>query len=113
MKKSGNFVFFIQLTMFHISEVTQADENTFIGFPHILYKNDPTFIAPLQNEIKKIFDPAANSFFQHGHCTRWLLYNNDKKLVGRIAAFINLEKAHTTGISTGGIGFFECINNQD
>ena len=99
--------------MFHISEVTEADEEAFIGFPHILYKNDPTFIAPLQNEIKKIFDPAANSFFQHGHCTRWLLYNNDKKPVGRIAAFINLEKAHATGTSTGGIGFFECINNQD
>jgi len=98
--------------MFHISEVTQADEEVFVGFPLVLYKNDPSFISPLQDEIRKIFNPATNSFFQHGHCTRWLLYDN-KKLVGRIAAFINLEKAHVTGTPTGGIGFFECINNQD
>ena len=97
--------------MFHISEITAADENDFIGLSHILYKNDPVFIAPLQAEIKKIFNRATNSFFMHGHCTRWLLYQ-DKKLVGRIAAFINLEKANSTGTATGGIGFFECINNQ-
>jgi GNAT superfamily N-acetyltransferase len=98
--------------MFHISEVTEADANEFIGFPHTHYKNDPSFIAPLQVEIKKIFNPATNSFFQHGHCIRWLLYD-DKKLIGRIAAFINLEKANATGTPTGGIGFFECINNQE
>lgn len=97
--------------MFHIVEVTGADEAVFIDFPLVLYKNDPCFISPLQDEIKKIFNPATNSFFQHGHCTRWLLYD-DKKTIGRIAAFINLEKANITGTATGGIGFFECINNQ-
>ena len=97
--------------MFHISEVTKAGEPAFIGLPLMLYKDDPLFIAPLETEIKKIFNPAANSFFQHGHCTRWLLYD-DKKLVGRIAAFINHEKANVSGTPTGGIGFFECINNQ-
>ncbi|MGF2412255.1 MAG: GNAT family N-acetyltransferase, partial [Ferruginibacter sp.] len=98
--------------MLHISEVTDATEEAFIGLPYILYKDDPSFIAPLQGEIKKIFNPKTNSFFEHGHCTRWLLYN-DKTLIGRIAAFINLEKAHTSGTPTGGVGFFECINNQD
>jgi len=52
--------------MFHISEVTQADEEVFVGFPLVLYKNDPSFISPLQDEIRKIFNPATNSFFQHG-----------------------------------------------
>ena len=113
MKKNGNFaIAYLNLTMFHISEVTEADENEFIRFPLVLYKNDPLFVSPLQTEIKKIFNPRTNSFFLHGHCTRWLLYN-DKKIVGRIAAFINLEKVHATGTPTGGIGFFECIDNQE
>jgi hypothetical protein len=98
--------------VFHIAEVTGTTEKYFVGLPAILYKNDPHFIAPLQSEIKKIFNPASNSFFEHGHCTRWLLYKN-KNVVGRIAAFINLEKAHVTDTATGGIGFFECINNQE
>src|SRR5204863_4528197 len=102
--------FIFKLSMFHISEVTAANENEFTGFPLIHYKNDPLFVAPLTTEIKKIFNPTTNSFFQHGHCTRWLLYD-DKKIVGRIAAFINLEKVNATGVPTGGIGFFECINN--
>jgi hypothetical protein len=98
--------------MFYTTEVTNTTAKEFINLPNVLYNNDPSFIAPLHSEIEKIFNPKTNSFFQHGHCTRWLLYN-DKKLIGRIAAFINLEKANTTHIPTGGIGFFECINNSD
>jgi Acetyltransferase (GNAT) family len=98
--------------MFYTTEVTNTTAKEFINLPNILYNNDPSFIAPLHSETEKIFNPKTNSFFQHGHCTRWLLYN-DKKVVGRIAAFINLEKANTTSIPTGGIGFFECINNQE
>ncbi|MGC4100590.1 GNAT family N-acetyltransferase [Ferruginibacter sp.] len=98
--------------MFNIAEVTSANENEFINLPLVLYRKDPLFVAPLLNDIKKIFNPATNSFFRHGDCVRWLLYQ-DKKLVGRIAAFVNLEKAHASGTPTGGIGFFECINNQE
>jgi hypothetical protein len=98
--------------MLQISEVTDDTGEAFIGLPHKLYKDDVSFIAPLQGEIKKIFNPKTNSFFEHGHCTRWLLYD-DKILIGRIAAFINLEKSHTSGTATGGVGFFECINNQE
>jgi hypothetical protein len=98
--------------MFYTTEVTDTTAKEFINLPNVLYNKDPSFIAPLHSEIEKIFNPKTNSFFQHGHCTRWLLYN-DKKIIGRIAAFINLEKANTTPVPTGGIGFFECINNQD
>ncbi len=36
-----------------------------------------------------------------------------KKVVGRVAAFINERKAHTFKQPTGGMGFFECINDQE
>lgn len=52
--------------MLHISEVTDATEDAFIGLPYKLYKNDPSFIAPLQGEIKKIFNPKTNSFLSMG-----------------------------------------------
>ncbi|MBS1509674.1 MAG: GNAT family N-acetyltransferase [Bacteroidetes bacterium] len=98
--------------MFHISEVSQTNEEAFISLPYLLYKDDPNFIAPLETETRKIFNPATNSFFNHGSCTRWILYQENKP-IGRIAAFVNNEKANNSGTPTGGIGFFECINNQD
>lgn len=99
--------------MFQIAEVKDtAAQKKFIRSIYSFYKNDPSFIAPLETEVENIFDPAHNSFFKHGVCTRWLLYN-DKKIVGRIAAFINHEKAKVADVPTGGIGFFECINDQE
>lgn len=98
--------------MYTIKEVNDAvAENEFLNIPRLLYKNDPHFIAPLQSEIRKIFKPETNSFFKHGVCNRWILYK-DNKPAGRIAAFINYEKANATSVPTGGAGFFECINNQ-
>ncbi len=99
--------------MFEIVEVTDANaEKKFITSFHVFYKNDPSYIKPLESEIKNVFDPGHNSFFKHGACTRWLLYNNGK-VIGRIAAFVNFEKAVVMEVPTGGIGFFECINSQE
>lgn len=85
----------------------------FIELPAKFYRNDPNWICPLQNDVKAVFDPARNVFFTHGECTRWLLRNDNGETIGRIAAFINFEKAHKNSQPTGGIGFFECINDQE
>ncbi len=67
MKKNGSLNLPYSKYMFQISEVAgKADESWFIRFPHILCKPDPSFIATLQTEIKKIFNPKANSFFLYG-----------------------------------------------
>ena len=84
----------------------------FISFPRKLYKGDPNYIAPLENDIEAIFDPNRNPYFRHGECTRWILLDDNGKVIGRIAAFINNKKATKYEQPTGGIGFFECINDQ-
>ncbi|MDD4603652.1 MAG: GNAT family N-acetyltransferase, partial [Bacteroidales bacterium] len=53
-----------------------------------------------------------NSFFEHGEAIRWILCNEDGKVIGRVAAFINKKKAFTFQQSNGGMGFFECVNDQ-
>jgi hypothetical protein len=84
----------------------------FIDLPRKLYKDDPMWICPLDNDVQAVFDPLRNVFFEHGVCTRWLLKNDAGEIIGRIAAFINYEKAHKHPQPTGGCGFFECINDQ-
>jgi hypothetical protein len=85
----------------------------FIDLPRSLYKNDPDFICPLDNDIEAIFDPSLNSNFAYGNCKRWILENENGYTIGRIAAFYNNKKAFLTDTATGGCGFFDCINDRN
>lgn len=77
-------------------------------------KGDPNYIRPLDKDINDVFDKNKNKAFRFGEATRWVLRDNSGKLIGRIAAFIN-KKYKTKGddIQVGGIGFFDCINDQN
>lgn len=78
-----------------------------------LYKTDKNWIQPLDKDINDVFDPKKNKAFRFGEAQRWVLKNNDGQLIGRIAAFINKKyKNKGDDVPVGGIGFFECINNQ-
>jgi len=87
-------------------------EKEFIRLPKQLYRGDPNWIAVLDDEIRSVFDPRSNHFFEHGKCRRWIAVNEQGETVGRIAAFIDYEKALKADTPFGGIGFFECINDR-
>lgn len=96
-----------------IVEVNDRKSATrFIDFPRILYKNDPDWICPLDRDIEAVFNPRLNNFFNNGTCSRWILKNEKENIIGRIAAFINNDKAYLTSTPTGGCGFFDCINDK-
>jgi len=86
-------------------------QNLFHDVMRKIYKNDPNFICPPDDVIEGIFTPSKNVFFNHGEATRWILFDQNNKLVGRVAAFINTKKAYTFNVPTGGMGFFECIED--
>lgn len=90
---------------------TAAQAQSFLDMVHLIYQNDAVYVRPLDIEINHIFDPAFNNFHQHGEATRWILKDGDK-IIGRVAAFINQKKAFTFDQPTGGMGFFECINDD-
>lgn len=78
-----------------------------------IYRNDDTWVCPLDKEVEAIFDPSRNVFYKHGDAARWLLYNDNSKPAGRIAAFIDENTAWQQDQPTGGMGFFECINEKE
>jgi len=87
-------------------------KRAFLRVPKILYRNEGTWVCPLDKEIESIFDPGKNVYFNHGEASRWILQNDQGKLIGRVAAFIDQNTANKQDQPTGGIGFFECINDQ-
>ncbi|GHA58965.1 hypothetical protein [Pontibacter akesuensis] len=77
-----------------------------------LYKNDPNYIRPLDKDINNVFDPKKNKLLRNGDAIRWILQDGYGKSIGRVAAFINRKTAKTGKQPTGGMGFFDCINDQ-
>jgi hypothetical protein len=91
-----------------------TDAKRFVTGPVKLLQDDPNYIQPLETDIEKVFDPAQNKAFRHGECIRWILVDNNNHFLGRIAAFINRKYKNKgdDGIA-GGIGFFDCVNDQN
>lgn len=93
-----------------------ADKKTkslFHKIPFIIYKNDSNYTPPIQGMIEDVFNPEKNKTFKNGTAIRWILVDDNKKVIGRIAAFINYNLSATYDQPTGGCGFFECIDNQE
>jgi hypothetical protein len=97
-----------------LTEVTNArSAKEFIRVNTIINKDDPNYIHPLEKDVNAVFDPQKNKTFRQGEVARWVLKDKDGKLIGRIAAFVNKKyKNKGDDVPVGGIGFFDCINDQ-
>lgn len=89
-------------------------KQSFLQVSVTVNKNLLNYIRPIDVDINEIFDKAKNKYFAYGSCIRWVLLDENNNLIGRIAAFTNTKYINKgTEFATGGIGFFDCINNQD
>lgn len=105
---------FNSIAWMHLIEVNdKKTAREFLLLPRIIYADDPNWIPHLESDVKAVFDPALNQQFQSGELCRWILKNDSGVLIGRVAAFINQNLAHTYKQPTGGMGFFECINDKE
>ncbi len=100
------------MSMRAVEVTTKKQHNQFIELPKRLYHSISQYITPLDRDIAQVFDPQGNPTYKQGNCIRWLLMDKEK-VVGRIAAF-SLLRGHNNQDDelAGGIGFFECIDDQ-
>jgi hypothetical protein len=87
-------------------------EKLFLDVPRVLYIGDKNWVCPPDSVISGIFDPQKNKYFDKGDAIRWILTDDSGRPLGRVAAFYNRDKAEKYDPPTGGMGFFECINDQ-
>lgn len=90
-----------------------VERREFLQLPVRLYGNVPQWIRPLDKDVESVFDPELNKSFREGECCRWILRDGSGKTIGRVAAFV-LKRIVNRGNDqpTGGMGFFECIDDQ-
>ena len=86
----------------------------FQDLPVRLHRGQPAYIGPLAEEVEAVFDPAKNPNFANGEAVRWVLTDATGTVIGRVAAFLNrdMPAVADADLPTGGLGFFECIDDQ-
>lgn len=96
--------------MFELRQVaSKKDVQEFHLVQDRIYAGDSRFIKPIQKDIEDIFNPETNPAFLDGDAARFVLYHENIP-AGRIAVFYRIKEGKAP---VGGIGFFECIQNQD
>jgi len=98
-----------------IKEVsTTQDIREFLLLPVLLYKSTTNWIRPLDKDILNVFDKEKNKAFRNGEIIRWILQDETNTTIGRVAAFYDKKKLNKGNDQpTGGMGFFECVENKE
>ena len=85
----------------------------FLEFPVSLYASDPNWIRPLDQDIEVIFDPNKNIHLKKGEAVRWILFDENQKPIGRVAAFYENKEPDKSNLKMAGMGFFEVIDDEN
>jgi len=111
IKKS---IFVTNTKCMNIVEVLSKKQvKSFHRLPFEIYQNDSAWVPHLRQDVEKVFNPDKNKEFRKGKAIRWLLVNGQGKTIGRIAAFVSHKYSRAMEQPTGGMGFFECIDNYE
>lgn len=100
-------------TDMQLREVTDsASDKAFHQVPYLLYAGDTNWIPHLRQDVAKVFDKEANKAFRDGECIRWILEDNSGRTIGRVAAFYSNKYIKQEKNKVGGVGFFECVDDD-
>jgi hypothetical protein len=92
----------------------RSDVKEFLLLPVKLYTDSKAWIRPLDKDVENVFDAEKNKSFRDGECARWILKDETGVTIGRVAAFIQRKTVNRGNDQpTGGMGFFECIENEE
>ena len=86
------------------------DLRQFVGLPFALYRSDPNWVPPLRREAMAQVDPIKNPFLDHCDYSLFLL-KKGRRIIGRIAAFVDRNAIEYWGETIGLFGYYECIED--
>jgi len=67
---------------------SKSDFKKFLSFPWTIYKNDPNWVPPIENDIRGRLDKKKNPFFEHADREIFLAFRGGK-VAGRIIAIVD------------------------
>ncbi|MEY2933363.1 MAG: hypothetical protein RL033_4112 [Pseudomonadota bacterium] len=88
-----------------------AELRDFLGVVDEVYRGDPTYIRPLDFDVKSRI-ARSSPFFEHAEATFFVAYRNGR-CVGRCSAQIDHEHLRRHKDDTGFFGFFDTVDDAD
>lgn len=82
----------------------------FLDVGRTVYAGDPTWVCPLDMDMKDRFDPKKNPFFEHAEGTTFIARKGGRD-VGRITAQIDHEHIKRYADARGFFGFLDTIDD--
>ncbi|WP_354624299.1 hypothetical protein [Psychromonas sp. MME2] len=95
-----------------IPVVSKEDLDLFIRVPTTIFRNDPTWVAPLMVERRMHLSPKHNPYFQHAQWQAWVALR-DGNPVGRISAQIDTLHIERYNDATGFFGLLDAEDNLE
>ena len=100
--------------MIQIREVTtKKDLKTFAHFPNVLYRDNPYYVPQIEKMDCDTLTPEKNHAFEVCEGKYWLAYDENGKVVGRVAGIINSRYNQKTGEKICRFGWIDFIDNQE
>ena len=90
---------------------TRRDRHEFVDLPHLIYQNDPVWVAPLMSQVKDFIRSTRHPFYQHGRAPQFLARRNGRA-VGRILVSDDPHYNDRHGTNVGCFGMFESVDDQ-
>lgn len=91
---------------------SKRQQNEFIDFAWDLYRDDPLWIPPLRQNIRELVNFSSHPFYTRNK-VQCFLARREGKVVGRIAAILNVGHNERYDEKRGFWGFFESIDDTE
>jgi GNAT superfamily N-acetyltransferase len=89
-----------------------ADARRFVRLPHVLYRNDPRWVPPLDRDAALVFDRRRHPFYEHSDAAFFLALRR-RQVVGRVAALEHRPYNATHGVRQAFFSLFECEDDEE
>ena len=97
-----------------VKEVTTKKElREFVHFPNELYKDNAYYVPQIESMDRDTLTPSKNHAFEVCEGKYWLAYDEQNKVVGRVAGIINHRYNEKVGEKTCRFGWIDFIDNRD
>ncbi len=97
-----------------IREVSNRKElKAFVKFPNVLYKGNEFYVPQMVSMDMDTLTPGKNRAFEDCTGKYWLAYDEDGRIVGRIAGIINRKYNKKVGQGICRFGWIDFIDSQE
>jgi hypothetical protein len=84
----------------------------FLQLPFEIYRDDPSWVAPLTSEVRRTLDQEQNPYFKRASLKLFVYYKNNEA-VARSCVVINPDHWEKFGEKTAYFGFFESKQDKE